>query len=62
MIYIENIDKNPRETGSHTYQIRVNNKTITTFSHDRKDPLSMLFIKALRAIVKMESIKIMEKL
>lgn len=61
MIVIENIDSHPREIGSNKYQIRVNNKIITTFNHVREDPLSMLFMRALRALVKIESMKNLTK-
>ena len=38
-IIIQNIDKNPRETGEHLYQLRINNQVICEFTHNREDDL-----------------------
>jgi len=39
MIAIINIDKNPRKTGWHDYEIRINKQVISTFKHRREDGL-----------------------
>jgi hypothetical protein len=52
MIAIVNISKKQRSTGPHLYQIRINNKIVTQFRHNREDSLDVLFEKAALAIKK----------
>ena len=49
MIAIVNIDDNVRESGMHKYELRINNKVITTFYHDREKPLHECLIAAAKA-------------
>jgi hypothetical protein len=55
MIVITNISKKARRTGSHLYQIRINEKIITQFRHNREDSLDVLFEKAALAIKKYDN-------
>lgn len=49
MIAIVNVDPNPRVDGPHLYELRINSKVITTFVHDRADPLHKCLERAARA-------------
>ena len=49
MIAIVNIDKNVRDSGSHLYELRVNQKVICKFSHDREQSLDICLMKAAEA-------------
>lgn len=49
-IIIQNIDKNPRKTGEHLYQLRINNQVICEFTHNREDDLYRCLIKAAAAV------------
>lgn len=40
MIAIVNVDKKPRATGWHDYEIRINKQVLATFRHKREDGLS----------------------
>jgi hypothetical protein len=50
MIAIVNIDPNPRESGFHLYEIRINRKPITRFMHKREDDLSVCLGIAAKAV------------
>lgn len=50
MIAIVNIDKNPRVRGPHVYEVRINEKVIVTFRHNREDDLARLLIRAAVAV------------
>lgn len=54
MIAIINVDPNPRKTGEHLYEIRINKKIITNFKHNREDSLSACLEKAAKAVKKNE--------
>lgn len=54
MIAIVNIDKNIRESGEHEYRLMINKKHITTFKHNREEPLSKCLHKASCAAGKAE--------
>ena len=49
MIAIVNITKNPKPKGRHTYSLRINDKEITQFTHNREDSLSVCLQKASEA-------------
>lgn len=49
MIAIVNVDPNPRKSGEHVYEIRINSKVITTFTHEREEPLHVCLEKASQA-------------
>lgn len=46
MIAIINVDENVRTHGPHKYELRINQHVITTFSHDRENPLRDLLLAA----------------
>lgn len=46
MIAIVNIDKNPRQSGEHCYQLRINRRVICEFTHNREEPLHECLLKA----------------
>lgn len=54
MIAIVNIDDNVRESGRHKYELRINNKVITTFYHDREKPLHECLLAAAIKVEAME--------
>ena len=58
MIAIVNIDKNPRTSGTHTYELRINREVITTFTHKREDSLA----ECLRAAAKAADLSKMKKI
>jgi len=39
MICIVNVDENVRANGPHKYELRINNRFIAAFTHDREKPL-----------------------
>ena len=39
MIAIVNVDKNPKPSGFHEYELRINRNVIVTFTHNREDSL-----------------------
>ena len=45
-IIIQNIDKNPRRVGPHSYVLRINNKVIAYFTHERGDGLAACLHRA----------------
>ena len=50
MIAIVNVDPEPRKTGPHIYEIRINHDVIARFVHHREDDLFILFELAARAV------------
>jgi hypothetical protein len=48
-IIIQNIDKNLRATGEHDYVLRINQKRIAYFKHNREDGLAVCLEKAAAA-------------
>ena len=55
MICIVNIDKNVRESGPHLYELRINDRVVTQFTHDREKPLHECLLAA--AIAAEEKVK-----
>lgn len=49
-IIITNIDKHPRETGSHEYVVKINRDTICYFTHNREDGLATCLRRAANAV------------
>lgn len=45
MIAIVNVDNDIRLTGEHTYELRINQRVICTFKHNREEPLHELLLK-----------------
>ena len=50
MIAIVNIDKNPRKTGLHTYEVRINHDVICRFTHKRENGLATCLRLASEAV------------
>jgi len=50
MIAIVNIDKNPRKTGIHLYEVRINQDVICRFTHNREDGLATCLRMACEAV------------
>jgi len=48
-IIIQNIDKNLRATGEHDYVLRINQRRIALFKHNREDGLAVCLEKAAAA-------------
>lgn len=46
MIGIVNVDENVRETGPHKYEIRINRMFVTSFEHNREEPLHECLLRA----------------
>ena len=46
MIAIVNIDKNIRKSGSHKYELRINNRVVAQFTHNREEPLHECLLSA----------------
>lgn len=46
MIAIINIDPDPRPTGPHRYELRINAEVIATFKHNREHGLAACLRKA----------------
>ena len=46
MIWIQNIDPNPRRTGLHRYALRINRDLVCEFEHDREDSLECCLLAA----------------
>ena len=46
MIAIVNVDNNVKRSGPHKYELRINNNVVTTFIHNREDPLHECLLKA----------------
>ena len=51
MIAIVNIDPNVRATGEHLYEVRINNKPLFQFKHNREEPIQQLFKQAMEAAI-----------
>lgn len=49
MIAIVNVTKDPKPTGEHTYELRINQEVISTFTHRREEGLSRCLLKAAHA-------------
>lgn len=49
MITIVNVDPNPRPTGEHQYELRINQKVIAKFVHRREDGLEKCLLRAANA-------------
>lgn len=49
MIAIVNVDPNPRTEGEHLYEIRINRKVVTQFTHERSEPLHVCLERAAQA-------------
>lgn len=49
MIVIVNISKRLRPKGQHTYELRINEKVIATFTHRREEDLEKCLLKAAEA-------------
>lgn len=54
MIAIVNVTKDPKPTGEHTYELRINREVITTFTHRREEGLSRCLQRAALAAEKAE--------
>ncbi len=54
-IIIQNITPDPKPTGKHLYQIRINEKVVVTFDHYREDGLSVCLQKAAEAVFQDEA-------
>jgi hypothetical protein len=54
MIAIVNVSPEPKETGIHLYEVRVNRKVICEFTHLREEPLSVCLQKAANVVKKIE--------
>lgn len=54
MIKIVNTGNNPSSTGSHKYDIFINNKKITSFRHKREEGLATCLAKASKAVKQVE--------
>ena len=50
MIAIVNVDKNPRKTGIHEYEVRINHDVICRFTHYREDGLAECLLLASQAV------------
>lgn len=50
MIAIVNVTKDPKPTGIHTYEVRINYDVIATFKHRREEGLSRCLQKAALAV------------
>jgi hypothetical protein len=50
MIAIVNVDSNPRKTGIHLYEVRINTKVICQFTHKRENSLDILLKLAAVAV------------
>ena len=50
MIAIVNVDKKPRKTGLHTYEVRINQDIICRFTHKREDGLATCLRLASEAV------------
>jgi len=50
MIAIVNVDKNPRKTGAHVYEVRINHDVICRFTHNREDGLATCLRLASEAV------------
>ena len=50
MIAIVNIDKNPRKTGLHDYEVRINHDVICRFAHKRENGLATCLRLASEAV------------
>ena len=48
-IVIVNITKNPKPSGEHLYEVRINQKPLFKFKHERSEPLSICFSQAAKA-------------
>lgn len=46
MIAIVNVTKDPKPTGVHTYELRINREVITTFTHRREEGLARCLQRA----------------
>ena len=53
-IIITNITENPKPSGIHEYEVRVNSKVLFRFKHDRGESISVLFENAMIAAKNME--------
>lgn len=53
-IIIQNIDPNPRSEGVHQYCLRVNERAVCTFEHERKEDLAACLRKAADAAERAE--------
>lgn len=49
MVAIVNVEPNPTVDGQHLYEIRINQKPIARFRHDRQHSLVALFLAAATA-------------
>jgi hypothetical protein len=52
MIAIVNVSKPPTPFGPNEYEVRVNERVITTFTHRREDGLALCLIAAGKAVGK----------
>jgi len=50
MIAIVNVDKSDTASGPHKYEIRINKRVVTTFTHNREDSLQECLLKAAIAV------------
>jgi len=46
MIAIVNVDKNPRLSGEHVYELRINKRVVCQFTHNREEKLHECLLKA----------------
>ena len=54
MITIVNVSPDPKPTGTHKYEVRVNQEVKFTFMHRREFPLSTLLHQAYQAAIEHE--------
>lgn len=54
MIVIKNVEENPKTSGPHEYEIRINRKLICRFVHNREESLAVCLEKAAKACLKHE--------
>ena len=59
MIAIVNVGE--AENGLHRYEVRINQRVITTFEHKRRHGLTACLEKAARAVQEYEQVELLEK-
>lgn len=52
MIAIVNVSKDPKPTGPHPYEVRINHRVIARFTHQREQGLSVCLYRAAFAVAK----------
>ena len=62
MIAIVNVDGNPRPSGEHIYELRINRELIATFTHNREEGLTKCLELAAKAATKAKNLRIAQYL